>query len=369
MIIKKNCEYCQKEFEFKPSARRKFCSVECRAKSQIGKPAWNKGLPKEEQPRYGKYLKVQKNCLQCKKEFEVSPHHNDKKFCSNECRLKAQIGKKRPEVGKKISLALKGRKLGFIPKGAYKKGRKNPNKNRTYEEIYGKEKAGELKKKISDLQSKKWQDLRHRKRMSEAHKGHIPSNKKEKIKKECLTCKKEFFGPPSSICRKFCSRKCFIEFRKGRHYSLETEFHGGLIPWNKGKTGIYSEETIKKIKLARLKQIIPTKDTKPECLLQQALKRQNILFQTHYSTIGQPDIAIFNNGSKVAIFADGCWWHGCERCLKKDKMTEWMEYRRIFDMNITQQLQQQEWVVLRFWEHEIKNNLDTCLNKIKAVLI
>jgi len=37
----------------------------------------------------------------------------------------------------------------------------------------------------------------------------------------------------------------------------------GALPWNKGKTGIYTEETLKKIKLGRAKQIIVhSKETK-----------------------------------------------------------------------------------------------------------
>ncbi len=43
-----------------------------------------------------------------------------------------------------------------------------------------------------------------------------------------------------------------------------------LTPWNKEKTGIYDEETIIKLREARMKQVFPLKDTKPERLPQRS---------------------------------------------------------------------------------------------------
>jgi len=37
----------------------------------------------------------------------------------------------------------------------------------------------------------------------------------------------------------------------GKHYSPKTEFKKGLIPWHKGKTKVYSEETLRKMKIAK----------------------------------------------------------------------------------------------------------------------
>lgn len=52
----KNCLKCNKVFKVKPSHfnRRKFCSVICYYASLNTRVAWNKGLPKENQPRFGK---------------------------------------------------------------------------------------------------------------------------------------------------------------------------------------------------------------------------------------------------------------------------------------------------------------------------
>jgi len=46
--VKITCEYCGEDFCVSPSRanKRKTCSIGCKAKLQIGKPAWNKGLPR-----------------------------------------------------------------------------------------------------------------------------------------------------------------------------------------------------------------------------------------------------------------------------------------------------------------------------------
>ncbi len=42
------------------------------------------------------------------------------------------------------------------------------------------------------------------------------------------------------------------EFKKGVHSMPQTEFKKGLIPWHKGKSGVYSKETLEKMRLKKL---------------------------------------------------------------------------------------------------------------------
>lgn len=42
------------------------------------------------------------------------------------------------------------------------------------------------------------------------------------------------------------------EFKKGVYVTPQTEFKKGLIPWHKGKKGIYSQETLDKMRLAKI---------------------------------------------------------------------------------------------------------------------
>jgi DNA mismatch endonuclease (patch repair protein) len=62
--------------------------------------------------------------------------------------------------------------------------------------------------------------------------------------------------------------------------------------------------------------------------------------------------------AKIAVFLDGCFWHGCPQHSSQPKANaDW--WRRKLDKNIardhetTQHLESKGWTVLRFWEHEV----------------
>jgi DNA mismatch endonuclease (patch repair protein) len=61
--------------------------------------------------------------------------------------------------------------------------------------------------------------------------------------------------------------------------------------------------------------------------------------------------------ARIAIFIDGCFWHGCpEHATQPRANAEW--WRNKLDKNLacdretTAHLQQTGWTVLRFWEPE-----------------
>ena len=116
----------------------------------------------------------------------------------------------------------------------------------------------------------------------------------------------------------------------------------------------------------RLHQVFPTKDSKPERMVQQMLKANDIEYQTHYPIIGQPDLFV---KPSVCIFVDGCYWHGCKRCHPKI----WEKYRQIYeqimyDNEITHTLTVRGYYVIRIWEHEITpNNVEVAKNVIKII--
>lgn len=68
------------------------------------------------------------------------------------------------------------------------------------------------------------------------------------------------------------------------------------------------------------------KDTKPELALRRSLWAAGARFRTHAQDLpGRPDIA--NRRAKVAVFVDGCFWHGCPRHFKAPKTRRefWIE--------------------------------------------
>lgn len=118
-----------------------------------------------------------------------------------------------------------------------------------------------------------------------------------------------------------------------------------------------SEETKRIMREKRLQQIFPMKDTKIEIKIQQALTDINIPYTIHKPILGQPDIFIEPN---ICIFMDGCYWHSCKQCNHDDR------YGRIEkDKKVNDVLQSQGYKVLRFWEHNINNDIDLCIEEIK----
>jgi len=142
--------------------------------------------------------------------------------------------------------------------------------------------------------------------------------------------------------------------------SLAQKGHRNYLPvnyigWNKGKTGIYSKETIDKIREARLRQVLPKKDTIIEVAIQKGLDYLGIHYEKHLPVcdICQPDIVFPEK--KVAIFCDGNYWHNRPKAKEKD-----MKQNEILIEN--------HWKILRLWEHEINEDLNDCINRILEIL-
>lgn len=58
---------------------------------------------------------------------------------------------------------------------------------------------------------------------------------------------------------------------------------------------------------------------------------------------------------RVAVFVDGCFWHGCPRCYVRPKQNRkfWdtkVAANRVRDTKVTRQLRKAGWRVLRLWE-------------------
>jgi DNA mismatch endonuclease (patch repair protein) len=61
--------------------------------------------------------------------------------------------------------------------------------------------------------------------------------------------------------------------------------------------------------------------------------------------------------AKIAIFLDGCFWHGCPQHATQPKANaQWwrskLDKNMARDLETTKHLESQGWTVLRFWEHE-----------------
>jgi|GEM_PF-3119968 len=127
-------------------------------------------------------------------------------------------------------------------------------------------------------------------------------------------------------------------------------------------------ETIEKIRKKRLDQVFPVKDTKIEQLMQSELKSRGINFDTHVPAekICQPDIVMLE--LKLVVQCDGDYWHANPKMYKNKKLTE--QQTKIVEKDIRQDkiLKSAGWVVLRFWECEINNNVSKCVDLIETAI-
>lgn len=83
--------------------------------------------------------------------------------------------------------------------------------------------------------------------------------------------------------------------------------------------------------------------------------------------IGRPDV-IFPR-KRVAIFVDGCFWHGCRRCRsvpETNRMFWTMKFQknRIRDRKVRRMLRTDGWFVLEIWEHELRNDSSRVLRRV-----
>lgn len=111
-------------------------------------------------------------------------------------------------------------------------------------------------------------------------------------------------------------------------------------------------------------QAIRSKDTSIEIKLRKALWEKGIRYRKNYkAVIGKPDIAITK--CKIAVFCDSDYWHGYDWENRNQRIKSNREYwipkierNMERDRQVTKALEDDGWLVLRFWEWQIKKQLD-----------
>lgn len=126
-------------------------------------------------------------------------------------------------------------------------------------------------------------------------------------------------------------------------------------------TSLSRSELMKKIKGS---------NTVCEILLRKAIWNLGFRYRINVSKLpGKPDI-VFKK-YKLVVFIDGEFWHGYNWTDKKPKIKANREYWiKKIEGNIARDIKNVEllkelgYTVLRFWEHEIKKDLDRCVQVI-----
>lgn len=82
-------------------------------------------------------------------------------------------------------------------------------------------------------------------------------------------------------------------------------------------------------------------------------------WRRNFTLPGKPDFVFPKQ--RLAIFVDGCFWHGCPKCCRipqtnTEYWTSKIERNKSRDKTIVKILANKGWKVKRIWEHELKSD-------------
>ena len=119
------------------------------------------------------------------------------------------------------------------------------------------------------------------------------------------------------------------------------------------------------------------KDTSPELALRALLHRNGLRFYKDRRLVLQPDRRVRPDivfpRLRLAVFVDGCFWHGCRvhRTIPASNSEFWtakIEATRKRDIAQTEWLEAAGWTVLRLWEHEsTEDGLDKVVSTVSML--
>lgn len=131
-------------------------------------------------------------------------------------------------------------------------------------------------------------------------------------------------------------------------------------------------DTISPEKRSEVMSSIKSKGTKLENIFAEKLLDVGLDYcrRNVKAIVGSPDFVY--DDAKIAIFIDSCFWHGCKKHLRmpasnQDYWVAKIARNRKKDRQVTRQLRQDGWLVLRIWEHSLKSSrtLNWWLTRIK----
>jgi DNA mismatch endonuclease (patch repair protein) len=112
------------------------------------------------------------------------------------------------------------------------------------------------------------------------------------------------------------------------------------------------------------------RDTKPELALRRELHRRGLRYRVDYPILPRRRADIAFTRARVAVFVDGCFWHGCplHHTVAVSNATFWASKvlaNRRRDLDTNTRASAHGWRVIRLWEHE---DVATAADRVEAAL-
>ena len=112
---------------------------------------------------------------------------------------------------------------------------------------------------------------------------------------------------------------------------------------------------------------IRSKNTAPELSIRRLVHSRGLRFRMHVQSLpGRPDLVFVR--AQTAVFVDGDFWHGWMFPKWKRSLgpywQEKIEGNRRRDLRNFKRLRRAGWLVIRIWEHEVRQDAESCVDRI-----
>lgn len=118
------------------------------------------------------------------------------------------------------------------------------------------------------------------------------------------------------------------------------------------------------------------RDTTPELRLRRAVHALGLRFRLQRRLAQGCTADFVLPGPRVAVFVDGCFWHGCPQHGAKrfrgpnaEKWATKIATNRARDARNTEAAQAAGWTVLRIWECQIRRDVGACALRVRSAAL
>jgi DNA mismatch endonuclease, patch repair protein len=129
-------------------------------------------------------------------------------------------------------------------------------------------------------------------------------------------------------------------------------------------------DTFSKAERSRIMSRVKSSENKStEAAFITLMKERGITgWRRHQPVFGKPDF-VFRK-TRIAVFIDGCFWHGCPKHCRMPATNRDYWERKIGrnlerDKKVKRELRKAGWTVVRIWEHELKDG--TVSRKLRRI--
>jgi DNA mismatch endonuclease, patch repair protein len=123
---------------------------------------------------------------------------------------------------------------------------------------------------------------------------------------------------------------------------------------------------------SRIMSRVRGRDTGPERAVRSLVWSRGLRYRTHDSSVpGRPDIS--HKGKRVAVFLDGCFWHGCPKHYTRPASRQefWdakLAANRDRREAVLKDLRAKGWNVVQVWECDIESSPVRVANRVTGAL-